>query len=178
VAVYQPVPSDPPWRIRRGRAARPASFARRWAAVAVGGALIAAGLPLVVADEVASPWPLAGVALLLVAPFVIAKLSRHANWPLAGVGATAGFLLAFGLLFPADDVLPTLAVAFGTGAAVALAWRTRRDLGVRAVAVAALGVAAFAAATADSRALVWATVVAALPLVALADELARRTSRS
>jgi hypothetical protein len=179
VAVYRPVPSDPPWRIRRGRTTRPVSFGRRWAAVAVGEALIAAGLLLVVeAGSDVGPWPRgAGVGLLLVAPFAVAKLSGHENWPLAAVSATAGLLVAFGLLFPVDDLLPTLAVAFGVGAAIALAWRTRRDLIVRSVAVVALGAAAFAAAAADSRAVVWATIVAALPVVALADELARRALR-
>lgn len=180
MSVYRPVPSDPPWRIRRGGASGPASFGRRWAAVAVGEALIAAGLLLVVeGGSDVRLWPLAvGVGLLVAAPFTIAKLSGHGNWPLAAAGATTGFLLTYGLLFPVDDLLPTVAVAFGVGAGIALRWRTSRDLAVRAVAVVALGAAALAAAAADSRAAVWTTVVAALPVVALADELARRTSRS
>lgn len=45
----------------------------------------------------------------------------------------------------------------------------------RVAAVAALGGAAFAAALADVRALVWATIALALPVVALSDEVARRT---
>jgi hypothetical protein len=147
--------------------------------VAVGEALIATGLALAVAGgSDLRPLPLnVGVGLLLVAPFAIAKLSRHENWPLAAVGAVVGFLLAFGLLFPVDDLLPTLAVAFGVGAAVALAWRTPRDLRPRAATVLALGAAAFVAASADARTLVWATIAVALPVVALGDELARRISR-
>jgi hypothetical protein len=178
VAMYRPVPSDPPWRIRR-RVGAPPPAGRRWAAVALGDELIVLGLALAV-------WAAGGerplvltvaVAILLSAPYVIAKISGHRNWPLAGVGAVAGFLVAYGLLFPVDDLLPTLTVAVGLGGAIALAWRKPMDLLFRAGAVAALGGAAFAAALVDVRALVWATIVLALPVVALADELARRTGR-
>lgn len=177
--MYQPVPSEPPWQRRPRAVWRPASFGRRWFAVAVGETLVALGLWLAVAGDgdVRDGRPAIGTALLLLAPFVIARLSGHVKWPLAGVGAIVGFLLAYGLLFPVDDLLPTVAVAGGVGGAVAFAWRRRRDLVFRAVAVAALGATAFAAAAADSRALVWASIVAALPVVALADELARQTSR-
>jgi hypothetical protein len=147
--------------------------------VAVGEFLIASGLALAVSggsDLRLLPLSV-GVGILLVAPFAIAKGSGHWNWPLAGVGAVVGFLLAFGLLFPVDDVLPTFAVAFGVGGAIALAWRRPRDLTLRAAAVGGLAAAAFAAAHGDARTLVWVTIVLAVPVVALADELARATSR-
>ena len=176
--MYRPVPSDPPWRIRR-RAGATAPAGRRWAAVVLGVELVVVGLALAVwaAGDERPLLVTVAVAILLAAPFAIAKLSGHRNWPLAAVGAVAGFLVAYGLLFPVDDLLPTFAVAVGVGGGIALAWRRTRDLLVRAAAVAALGAAAFAASLGDVRALVWATIVLALPVVALADELARRTAR-
>jgi hypothetical protein len=174
--MYRPVPSDPPWRIKR-RAGAPPPAGRRWAAVALGDELIVLGLALAVwaADDERPLLLIVAVAILLSAPYVIAKVSGHRNWPLAAVGAIVGFLVAFGLLFASDDLLPTLTVATGVGGAIALAWRRPSDLLFRAAAVAALGGAAFAAALTDARALVWVTIVLALPAVAFADELARRT---
>lgn len=116
----------------------------------------------------------AAVATLLVAPFVIARLSGHGNWPLAGVGAVAAFLLAFTALGVADDdLLPGLVFAVAVGGSIALRWRAAPELGARAVAVVALTAVALAATHADARWLAWVTEALALPALGLADAVSR-----
>jgi hypothetical protein len=172
---------------------------RRWGAVAVGSGLLALGHVLLwawVGDRYGFCWSecteqrgeppfvgsylVLGIALWVLAPFAVARLSGRTllGTVFSGFAALAAFATVFmvgELATPGEaNSLPGLTLAVAVAGAMLLASRSRRDLLVRGVAVAFCFALSLVLVRLGIEAANWGNLAAvpALAVVGLADELA------